>query len=367
MDPIANLGRNAYHALCLAFAAQNKDKLYAPETDALLEEARELLGISEDDDETIRAQIEKDPQVFALRQGQLPSGGARLPGATPAARTSMPPPVTPAAGLGGAGGYDPSPFSAPSHQSSALQKMNSKKKKAEDNVVVVPPPPPPAGGQTSYVGRMLKRLFPDLSPPWVTGTIIMYNPDNGLHLIQYGPPLRKELWDKVEEFAPQNVQWIQATAAPPPAPPPPASKAGGSSKAGSSSKAASKAPTPKASAAPKAPPPPPPVVAAPVVQLPLLTLPGGVSTCIGSGMNPGAVPYNDAWLRSTLPKSKVEDLASMSSAIDARETGLVREVLAMLDDPADVAEITRLLEQSQQLGKREQQLRAELHELGVVA
>lgn len=82
MDPIANLGRNAYHALCLAFAAQNKDKLYAPvscqsrmirarclrlallecqhepstwcnaqETDVLLEEARELLGISEEDDE----------------------------------------------------------------------------------------------------------------------------------------------------------------------------------------------------------------------------------------------------------------------------------------------------------------------------
>mgnify|MGYP001807331075 CR=1 FL=1 len=54
----------------------------------------------------------------------------------------------------------------------------------------------------------------------------------GLHLIQYGPPLRKELWDKVEEFAPQNVQWIEAAAAAPPAPPPPASKAGGSSKAG---------------------------------------------------------------------------------------------------------------------------------------
>lgn len=45
----------------------------------------------------------------------------------------MPPPVTPAAGLGGAGAYDPSPFSAPSHQSSAMQKMNSKKKKAEDS------------------------------------------------------------------------------------------------------------------------------------------------------------------------------------------------------------------------------------------
>eukprot|EP00198_Chlamydomonas_reinhardtii_P001128 XP_001690463.1 predicted protein [Chlamydomonas reinhardtii] len=305
MDPIANLGRNAYHALCLAFAAQNKDKLYAPETDVLLEEARELLGISEEDDETIRAQIEKDPQVVALRQGQLPPGGARLPGAAPAARTSMPPPVTPAAGLGGAGAYDPSPFSAPSHQSSAMQKMNSKKKKAEDSVVVVPPPPPPAGGQTSYVGRMLKRLFPDLSPPWVTGTIVQYNPGNGLHLIQYGPPLRKELWDKVEEFAPQN--------------------------------------------------------------LPLLALPGGPSTLAGSGMSLGVVPYNDAWLRGTLPKSKVEDLASMSSAIDGREAAVVREVLALLDDPADVAEITRLLEQSQQLGKREQQLRAELHELGVVA
>ncbi|PNH11068.1 hypothetical protein TSOC_002118 [Tetrabaena socialis] len=79
MDPIAQLGRSAYHALCVAFAAQHKDKLYAPDTDVLLEEARELLGITEDDDEAIRAQIEKDPVILSLRRGELPPGGLRLP------------------------------------------------------------------------------------------------------------------------------------------------------------------------------------------------------------------------------------------------------------------------------------------------
>ncbi|PNH11067.1 hypothetical protein TSOC_002119 [Tetrabaena socialis] len=56
----------------------------------------------------------------------------------------------------------------------------------------------------------------------------------------------------------------------------------------------------------------------------------------------------------------------MLASIDDREGAVVREVLSMLDDPGDIEDITRLLQQSQQLSAREQQLKADLRELGVI-
>ncbi|KXZ53897.1 hypothetical protein GPECTOR_6g815 [Gonium pectorale] len=359
MDPIAQLGHAAYHALCVAFAAQHKDKLYAPETDVLLEEARELLGISEDDDAEIRDQIEKDPMIAALRRGELPPGGVRLP-AAPAARpagfggASMPPPSAPAAVAATA--YE-TPFSAPAQQS---QKATSKKAAAPPPAAL-PPATAPAAGSTGYVGRMLKRLFPDLSPPWVTGTIVQYNPANGKHLISYGAPLKKELWDCIEEFAPQNFQWVEPGSEPAV---PTTSKAGGASKSGAASKAAPKAVTPKAP--PPPPPAPKPIVPVAPVAAPLLALPGGPSTFHSTGVSLTAAPYSDGFLKSCLAKNRPEDLCTMLSSLDDREMAVARELIALVEDPGDAAELNRLFQESQQLGQREQQLRAELRELGVM-
>ncbi|GFR51817.1 hypothetical protein Agub_g14183, partial [Astrephomene gubernaculifera] len=210
MDPVSQLGRNAYYALCVAFAAKDKDKLYAPETDVLLEEARELLGVSEEEDEAFREQIEKDPMIAALRRGEMPPGGVRLPGgvalprggaaaaaaagAYGSAHGGMPPPGGAAAGGGGGGGYD-MPYSAPA----AMQQKAAAPKKAAPPPPAAAAPPAAASATSALLGRKLQRLFPDLSPPWVTGTIVQFNPANGKHLIQYGPPLRKELWDCIED------------------------------------------------------------------------------------------------------------------------------------------------------------------------
>lgn len=362
MDPVSQLGHSAYHALCLALAAQNDEKLWAPDTDLLLEEAREILGISEKEDTDIRKQADRDPMVLALRQGQAPPGGLRLPGAgvaaaAPPAWTASQPPSMPAPQYGAmpppAPALAPPPYDSPFGQP-GMQTAPSKKGKKE-TVVPVAAPAPTAKG-SALIGRKLQRYFPDCSPSWVTGTIIAYNPTSGEHQVQYGPPVKIAIWENINEMPPQNFRWVES--APEPPAPPPATKAGGSSKAGGGSKSGLKSQpsTPKAPAAPKAPPPALPVN---------INLPGGPSTFMAVGMSILAPPYNDSFLRTNLPKNRPEDLFAMLGAMDEREAAVVREITSLLDDQADIDEITRLLEQSQQLGRQEQQLRAELRELGV--
>ncbi|KAG2496703.1 hypothetical protein HYH03_005118 [Edaphochlamys debaryana] len=290
--------------------------------------------------------------IASLRRGELPPGGVRLPGfasggGRSAAATSpaygggiaMPPPAQ------ALGGYD-TPFGAPGNQPSSLQKMAATKKAKNE----------PAGGSvTGYVGRRLERLFPDLSPPWVKGTVVQYNAANGQHLIQYGPPLRKELWDNIDHFAPQNFRWLEGAAEPAPIAP----KSSTVSKTGGSKSA------PKA-ATPKAPPPPPPVLKQPIAPPPLLPLlPGGPSTFNAVGVTITSPPYNDAFLRTSLAKNRPEELMAMLGAMGDREMAAVREILTLLEDPGDVEAITRLLDQLGSLGQQEQQLRAELRELGI--
>ncbi|GLC44914.1 hypothetical protein PLESTB_001689100 [Pleodorina starrii] len=369
MDPIAQLGRDAYHALCVAFAAQHKDKLYAPETDVLLDDARDLLGISEEEDRAIRAQIDQDPNIAALRRGELAPGGIRSL-LLPSSRSGtpfggMPPPAAaapPPAPVGS--GFD-TPFST-------QQKSIAKKIAATPSSTAPPPPaaaaaaaaagpPPPGASGPALVGRKLQRLYPDLSPPWVTGTVMSYNSGTGKHLVQWGPPLRKELWECIADFAPQNFRWLEPGQEP-------QGPAGGSAKAGGGSKTGASKATPKSST-PKAPPPPPAPKAAPApLAAPVsgLLLPGGSSSFHATGVSLTSAPFNESFLRSCLAKNRAEDLSTMLSSIDEREGALVRELMAQLEDPGDIADITRLLDESQALGQREQQLRSDLRELGVM-
>ncbi|GIL91374.1 hypothetical protein Vretimale_17756 [Volvox reticuliferus] len=367
MDPIAQLGKDAYHALCIAFAAQSKDKLYSPETDVLLEDARDLLGVTEEEDRAIRASIDQDPMIAALRRGEMPPGGIR-PLLLPSSRSGtpyagMPPPAAAAAATaapaGGTGGFD-TPFST-------QQKAAAKKTAATPNSAASAPPaattaaaagaPPPGATGSALVGRKLQRLIPDLSPPWVTGTVMSYNSGTGRHLIQWGPPLRRESWECIADFAPQNFRWLE------PGPEPASATAGGAAKTGGGSKSTPKASTPKAPPPPPAPKAPP---ATPITPASGPLLPGGPSTHHATGVSLTSAPYNESFLRSCLAKNRPEDLSIMLSAIDERDGAIVRELVALLEDPGDIAEINRLLEESQQLASREQQLRADLRELGVM-
>ncbi|GLI71438.1 hypothetical protein VaNZ11_016652 [Volvox africanus] len=375
MDPIAQLGKDAYHALCIAFAAQSKDKLYSPETDVLLEDARDLLGVTEEEDRAIRLQIDQDPMIAALRRGETPAGGIR-PLLLPSSRSgtpfaAMPPPAAAAAAAtaapataGGTGGFE-TPFStqqkAAAKKTSATPNSGASAPPAANTAAAAGPPPPGATG-SALVGRKLQRLIPDLSPPWVTGTVMSYNSGTGRHLIQWGPPLRRESWECIADFAPQNFRWLEPGAEPAGATAGAAAKTVGGSKTGGSKS------TPKAST-PKAPPPPPVPKAPPAAQVaptsgPLL--PGGPSTHHATGVSLTSAPYNESFLRSCLAKNRPEDLSIMLSAIDERDGAVVRELVALLEDPGDIADINRLLEESQQLASLEQQLRADLRELGVM-
>ncbi|EFJ45672.1 hypothetical protein VOLCADRAFT_94073 [Volvox carteri f. nagariensis] len=382
MDPIAQLGKDAYHALCIAFAAQSKDKLYSPD-------ARDLLGVTEEEDRTIRAQIDQDPRIAALRRGELPPGGIRpllLPssrwecrGGTPFG--GMPPPTAGAAAAaatpatGGGGGFDAAPYSSSQPKAAA-----AKKTAATPNSAAAAPaaagttgggasgPSAPGATGSSLVGRKLQRLYPDLSPPWVTGTVMSYNTSTGRHLIQWGPPLRRESWECIADFAPQNFRWLEPGAEPA------GLAGGGGAKAGTASKTGGSKSTPKSST-PKAPPPPPAPKTAPAAAtasaaaataVPGLSLPGGPSTFHATGVSLTSAPYNESFLRTCLAKNRPEDLSTTLSAIDDREIALGRELVALVEDPGDAADINRLLDESQRLAQREQQLRAELRELGVM-